>query len=329
MGRSRFWRPVAMLGAFVALATFIFSYASTTPAHAVGNPAGEQAKHAQMIADMFDAHNAVRRKQGLPAFVFSPDISLRVSQPFTNQMSSANNGTIWHNTSTGISKGGSGWAENVAGGWQGETAQGLVQRWMDSSGHRTNILNRSYTTIAIGYSTPDKGDWTFATVNLYAKPTSPGPTYATGAAWLASRAKPDSNVNVYLTPGTHNVNGRQWRTVCEPYSQTKRCRTEIWATQTTYSGGRFTVSNGWVFNNLTYAPSQRSIWKGNPLAGNGVVGGKVAWVDGGRKWRTECDTATTGRGGCRTYTTATVVRSSGNSHKLVETEIFNNMVLFG
>lgn len=313
-------RPAASLCALFLIISFVTVWFSPL-AHAVGSPALEQKGQAQMIADIFDEHNRARRDNGLKPLVFSPDISLRVTQPFTNQLATRNNGTIWHNTVPNIALGGQNWAENVVGGLRGETAADLVAGWMKSAGHRANILNATYTTIAIGFTQADTGEWTFSATNFYGTPSSPGKTYATGAAWLASldptlTAVPPSSINVYLTPGTHNVNGRLWKTSCEAYSQTKRCRTEIW-------------SSGWVFNNLTYAPSARVLWKGNPLGGNGVVGAKVSWVSSGRKWRTECDTAATGRNGCRSYMAATVAVRSGGSYRLVEKDVFNNMVVFG
>ncbi|SDY26647.1 hypothetical protein [Tessaracoccus flavus] len=38
---------------------------------------------------------------------------------------------------------------------------------------------------------------------------------------LPSSQSPASALDVYVTEGTHLHNGRQWRTVCEPYSQTR------------------------------------------------------------------------------------------------------------
>lgn len=90
-------------------------------------------------------------------------------------------------------------------------------------------------------------------------------------------------VDVYTTPGEHLSGGREWRTWCDPYSQTARCTTQI------KSGG------GWVFNNLTYLPSPRALWTGNPLATPGEH------LVAGRKWYTECETDRTGRNGCRSY----------------------------
>ncbi len=108
-----------------------------------------------------------------------------------------------------------------------------------------------------------------------------------------------AEVNVYTTPGEHTVNGRQWRTWCEPYSQTARCTTQI------LSSGR------WVFNNLTYLPSPRTLWVGNPLAIHGDH------TIAGRLWRVACETPEVGRNGCRAY-----IWSDGRF-------VFNNLVLFG
>lgn len=135
--------------------------------------------------------------------------------------------------------------------------------------------------------------------------------------------------DVYTTPGHHYVSDREWRTTCEPYSQTTRCRSEIWATTITHTGGRYVAQNGWAFNNLTYLPLMtRSQWASNPLARTGN------FTSAGRQWRTECDTATTGRGGCRSYIYAVnVVESRQNSngswsYHNVNKWVFNNVVLF-
>ena len=135
--------------------------------------------------------------------------------------------------------------------------------------------------------------------------------------------------DVYNTPGYHNVNGRRWLTTCEKYSKTTRCRTSIWATTVAQVDGRFVNTNGWVFNNLTYLPGMtRAQWAGNPLGHNG------SWIGSdGRKWRTECDTAATGRNGCRTFITASVISGTQGAdgkftYRWVTKEILNNMVRF-
>jgi len=133
---------------------------------------------------------------------------------------------------------------------------------------------------------------------------------------------------VYTTPGYHNVNGRKWFTTCEPYSATWRCTTEIWATQVTLKSGALKQSTGWFFNNLTYLPSARSTWATNPLGNTG------SWTSTeGRQWRTECDTATTGGNGCRSYIRASVVESTKSAngtwrYAMVQKWVLNNIVLF-
>lgn len=140
--------------------------------------------------------------------------------------------------------------------------------------------------------------------------------------------------DVYTTAGTHSFNGRQWRTRCEPYSATTRCFTDIWATTTTYTGGRFVTTQDWVFNNMTYLPSERSLWKDNPLGGYGSPGPKeFTWSSGGREWRAECDTVATGRGGCRAYIRADVVvatrtASGASAYRWEKVWLFNNIVRF-
>ncbi len=139
-----------------------------------------------------------------------------------------------------------------------------------------------------------------------------------------------SAVKLYTTAGQHTVNGRAWKTTCEPYSQTKRCRTEIWSTQAKQQGGGFAMVEGWAFNNLTYVESPREMWAGNPLGTHDDVG----WTaPDGRKWKTECDTATTGGNGCRSYawsTTATASAKTSGGYRFTTKQdwVFNNMVRF-
>lgn len=125
---------------------------------------------------------------------------------------------------------------------------------------------------------------------------------------LMSIQPAQANVDVYVTPGNHTINGRDWRTTCAPYSSNiERCTTEIAINQTKKVNGKWKTVKVFVFNNLTYKPVPREWWGNNPLANNG------SWTaTDGAKWRTECDTAVTGRNGCRSYRNG----------------VFNNMVRF-
>lgn len=134
---------------------------------------------------------------------------------------------------------------------------------------------------------------------------------------------PTPAVTVYNTPGVQYLNGRTWRTACSMYSSNVvRCRTEIWATQVVRVGSGYRQHTGWAFNNLTYLPAARGVWAGNNLAQT------VAWVVGGRSWRTECDTEATGRNGCRTYLLTSVVARLGSGYVTEQRWVFNNQVLF-
>ncbi len=138
-------------------------------------------------------------------------------------------------------------------------------------------------------------------------------------------AKAQTNATtVYTQPGDHLVNGRYWQTDCEKYSTTVvRCTTDIWGTKVAKVGGSYVATNGWVFNNMTYLPSARSSWAKNPLGKTG------SWTaSDGRKWKTECDTAATGKNGCRSYSLTSVVESASGKFRQSTKWVFNNMVQF-
>lgn len=156
---------------------------------------------------------------------------------------------------------------------------------------------------------------------------------AVGASLVTATPTPaaaDPGVNVYTTPGEHTVNGRQWRTACEKYTTTiHRCRAEIWATQIrARTGGGYEAVNGWAFNNLTYLPSGRALWQGNPLASDGT------FTSEGRRWRTSCGDDWTGPNACRSFIWATTVESyldpvGNRRYRPVNQWLFNNIVQFG
>lgn len=137
-------------------------------------------------------------------------------------------------------------------------------------------------------------------------------------------AQADAATDVYATPGVHLVNGRYWQSTCANYSPSVvRCTTNIYATQVVREGNAWFKQNTWVFNNLSYLPSPRAMWNGNPL---GVTG---SWTTtDGRKWRSECDTPATGRGACRNYLVATVASEKGGVVTQQSMEIFNSVVRF-
>lgn len=107
--------------------------------------------------------NQERAKQGLPPLKQNWELS-RVARYKSEDMSDKN--YFSHTSPTygspfnmiksfGISH--SAAAENIAQGQR--TAAEVVKAWMNSSGHRANILNGTYTEIGVGYD-PDGNYWT-------------------------------------------------------------------------------------------------------------------------------------------------------------------------
>ncbi|RMB59676.1 hypothetical protein [Tessaracoccus antarcticus] len=149
-----------------------------------------------------------------------------------------------------------------------------------------------------------------------------------GLTWLSKATVPVAKLfrpmmEVYTIPGERTVNGRQWRTTCESYSATARCRTDIFATVIKKTPTGFETVKGWAFNSLTYRWSDRALWKTNPLGRTGK------WTSAeGRQWRTECDTPNTGRGACRSYILTTVIDHKGGKYTQDNLWVFNNQVLF-
>ncbi|WP_052460011.1 C40 family peptidase [Tessaracoccus massiliensis] len=143
-----------------------------------------------------------------------------------------------------------------------------------------------------------------------------------GVAYAGNAQAADTNV--YTQPGHHFVNGRYWKTECEMYSRDiVRCSTDIWATSVVNHKGRYVTHDGWVFNTLTYLPSDRASWGDNPLAKTGD------WVgEDGRRWKTECDTAATGRGACRSYAVTHTIETATGTYTTAKSWVINNIVQF-
>lgn len=105
--------------------------------------------------EVIDLVNDIRRQNGLNTLKANWELS-RVARYKSQDM--ADNGYFAHNSPTygspanmiknfGISASRSG--ENIAKGYK--TPQQVVNGWMNSSGHRANILNASYKQIGVGY----------------------------------------------------------------------------------------------------------------------------------------------------------------------------------
>lgn len=149
--------------------------------------------HAAPVAvtiDAFEAEvlalvNTERSNAGLSALAF--DARLQASAEAHSFDMATNNcyghnscdGTDWR-TRVGSNYTGGGFGENIAAGY--DTPQAVVAGWMNSTGHKANILNANYLGMGIGYSyqagTTYGHYWTQDFGTLAAQPVPEPETYA-------------------------------------------------------------------------------------------------------------------------------------------------------
>jgi uncharacterized YkwD family protein len=115
----------------------------------------------QMAQQVIDLTNNERKKNGLPPLQSDPSLS-KVAQTKSNDMEAKH--YFSHTSPTygspfdmmrdfGVTYKAAG--ENIAMGQT--TAQQVVNAWMNSEGHRKNILSASYTNIGVGFTS--KGNY--------------------------------------------------------------------------------------------------------------------------------------------------------------------------
>lgn len=103
--------------------------------------------------------NEERAKAGLPALTMMTDLTaaanvraVEIKQSFSHTRP---NGSSFSTAikEQGVSFRGSG--ENIA--WGQKTPQQVMNGWMNSEGHRANILNKNFKNIGVGYYQDEKG----------------------------------------------------------------------------------------------------------------------------------------------------------------------------
>ena len=118
-------------------------------------PSQEESVHSAYARDVLSLVNIERATNGLPALTLNADLcavaqekaqDMRTSNYFAHN--SPNYGTPFDMIKAfGISYRAAG--ENIAMGYQ--TPAAVVTGWMNSEGHRTNILSSNFTQMGIGY----------------------------------------------------------------------------------------------------------------------------------------------------------------------------------
>lgn len=163
-GNLKTHKSLAVVLAAVVLASgggFAEAVITAEPAQA----ASSQPQIDVAVQQILNNTNAERVKAGFKPLTLSPGMS-KISQTWTQKMAWDNN--YAHNPSFAreMPRSLTGQAENIAAGYP--TSE-VVQAWMDSAGHRQNILG-NYTHIGIGYWVDDSGQtWftqNFASYNL-------------------------------------------------------------------------------------------------------------------------------------------------------------------
>lgn len=113
----------------------------------------EQDSDTSYAKQVVDLVNAERAKAGLSALTMRDDLNsaalIRAQETIHSFSHTRPNGSSFTSVlnENGISYRGAG--ENIA--WGQQTPEAVVNAWMNSEGHRANILNKNYTSIGVGY----------------------------------------------------------------------------------------------------------------------------------------------------------------------------------
>ena len=118
-----------------------------------GSTDAEQEAAKSFVEQVVSLVNVERAKAGLPALTMSEDLNkaaqIRAKETVQSFSHTRPNGSSFSSVlkENGISYRGAG--ENIA--WGQRTPEAVVKAWMNSEGHRANILNKNFTAIGVGY----------------------------------------------------------------------------------------------------------------------------------------------------------------------------------
>lgn len=108
---------------------------------------------------ILNLHNQERTNRSVSVLVLDPSLA-KSAQAHAEWMAKNNN--MQHQSLGKIMQGWSTAGENIAMGQQSEKE--VVKSWMNSPGHRANILNRNYTHIGFGVAQSKNGSLYWCTV---------------------------------------------------------------------------------------------------------------------------------------------------------------------
>ena len=117
------------------------NYTQTVSRPSASKPSQSTAANSSYATQVVSLVNAERARQGLPALTISTTVQ-QAAQTRAGELQTSFTAL----TEAGVSYARAG--ENIAYGQS--TPEAVVQSWMNSSGHRANILSSSFTTIGVG-----------------------------------------------------------------------------------------------------------------------------------------------------------------------------------
>jgi hypothetical protein len=139
----------------------------------------------QYDAELLRLTNLERQKAGVPALRLSNKLN-QAAQNHADDMAKNNyfshtglNGSKPSDRAKAAGYNYSYIGENIAAGHS--TPADTIQQWMNSQGHRENILNSNYTEIGFGYSFSNSSDYQHYWVQVFGKSNGTTPTNTTPA----------------------------------------------------------------------------------------------------------------------------------------------------
>jgi uncharacterized protein YkwD len=128
----------------------------TAPETKAPEPTAPSTQAATSGSSILGATNAARANAGLQALSVN-DCLARMAQQHAERLAAAK--TLYHQNIGAVASacGMSAAGENVAMNYTGPSD--MVGQWMDSSGHRANMLNGGFTLIGIGTARAGDGSW--------------------------------------------------------------------------------------------------------------------------------------------------------------------------
>ncbi|MGI5522902.1 CAP domain-containing protein [Micromonospora sp. CA-259024] len=134
---------------------------STTSSSGSGGSSGTVSAQAREVVDLV---NAERAKAGCKALSIDDKLmtaAQRHSQDQADHENMSHTGSDGSNAGVRLDRVGYAWrtyGENVA--WNQKTPAAVMDAWMNSSGHRANILNCAFTEIGVGIASSNGPYWT-------------------------------------------------------------------------------------------------------------------------------------------------------------------------